>query len=103
VNIPNLAGQTPWFAENDDQGALAAPAANDLWLVGGFFHQTGPKAGDYYFTPLVDHWNGQAWTLQKIPRPKAATSHADVGHRVPRSAAGQAGPGGRLPALPPLD
>jgi hypothetical protein len=69
VSIPNLAGQTPSFG-GDGEHNLAAPAANDLWLVGSIFQKTG----NGYLTPLIDRWNGVSWSLMNVPTPAGTTT-----------------------------
>ncbi len=45
---------------------LAAVAANDVWAVGNY------QSGGYQ--PLVEHWNGAAWSLVAFPTPAPGTS-----------------------------
>jgi hypothetical protein len=63
---------------------VTATSATDAWAVGRTFHRTPP----YQYEPLIEHWNGTAWTQVPSPIPSpsidarlvavAATSASDA-------------------------
>jgi len=74
----------PGTRDSDLWGVTALGPA-DVWAVGN--ERTG--AGSFRFRPLVEHWNGAAWTLVRVPSPPltgvgaslsgiAATSPRDI-------------------------
>jgi hypothetical protein len=61
--------------------AAYAPGRNNLWTVG--FFRTG--IGAFAMVPVIDHFDGKAWTIVPSPRPAASvltaidgTSAADI-------------------------
>ncbi len=49
---------------------VAAPAANDAWMVGSF---ASAQIGSF-LQPLAIHWNGQTWSMVAIPNPSPFTN-----------------------------
>src|ERR1022692_3527156 len=50
--------------------AITAVSANDIWAVG---HSRSGSVGNA-FEPLIEHWNGTAWTL--VPSPSVTAGNA---------------------------
>ena len=49
--------------EDNDLWAVTALSANNVWAVGN------ENVGRFTFRPLVQHWNGRAWNLVRVPSP----------------------------------
>ncbi|MGH2517967.1 MAG: hypothetical protein ACRDHP_20160, partial [Ktedonobacterales bacterium] len=50
--------------------AVSGSAAGDVWAAG---FQTGASGGE---SPLIEHWNGSAWSVIPTPKLEAGTSSA---------------------------
>lgn len=60
--------------DSDLWGVTALSPAN-VWAVGN--ERTG--GGRFRFRPLVEHWNGAAWTLVRVPSPPLTGVGASLG------------------------
>lgn len=54
-----MSGINPGMAGNT-LNSITANAANDVWVVGNYTNSVGPRAE---YVPLIEHWNGQAWSV----------------------------------------
>src|SRR5579875_1412007 len=50
---------------NDEFDGISALAANDVWAVGVYERSDGTVI----YRPLIEHWNGTAWSTVASPRP----------------------------------
>jgi hypothetical protein len=66
VNSPNASG-----ADKNFLNAVAAMSSNDVWTVGYTENTSG--AGDF---PLIEHYDGQNWTIVKSVYPSLSTYNA---------------------------
>lgn len=73
---------TPSLADGGFFNSIAATSADNAWAVGGI--GPGPGVGTAN-VPLIEHWNGQSWSLAQYPAPAggqlravAATSGSNV-------------------------
>ena len=82
-NLQGLQGESAVFADGNDQ-SLAAPAKNNLWVVGGFQHQPGPDHRFAYYTPMIDRFNGTSWSFMAAPAPPEGTTSFSL-HEVAAS------------------
>jgi hypothetical protein len=61
-------------AGTEDNGlwAVTALSATNVWAVGN------ENVGRFTFRPLVQHWNGRAWTLVRVPSPPLTGTGASL-------------------------
>ena len=68
---------TPRAGPSDsDLWGVAALSATNAWAVGNENTGTYPT---FRFRPLVEHWNGHAWTLMPVPSPPLTGTGATLG------------------------
>jgi len=58
--------------EDNDLWAVTALSATNVWAVGN------ENVGRFTFRPLVQHWNGRAWTLVRVPSPPLTGTGASL-------------------------
>src|SRR5215831_6046642 len=58
--------------EDNDLWAVTALSASNVWAVGN------ENVGRFTFRPLVQHWNGRAWTLVRVPSPPLTGTGASL-------------------------
>jgi hypothetical protein len=64
---------TPRAGPRDsDLWGVAALSATNAWAVGN------ENTGAFRFRPLIEHWNGTAWTLVRVPSPPLAGTGATL-------------------------
>jgi hypothetical protein len=69
---------TPRAGPSDsDLWGVTALSATSAWAVGNENTGTFPT---FRFRPLVEHWNGTAWTLTPVPSPPPRGHPAAAGH-----------------------
>lgn len=69
VTSPNSASPINFLS------GLTVVTGNDIWAVGG------SQAGSRVANPLIEHWNGAAWTIVPAPQPpRTLVSLSDVSH-----------------------
>ena len=61
VKSPNPS--PPGIYQSNYLYGVAAASANDIWAVGQYANSSGVEV------PLVEHWNGSAWSVVKSPSP----------------------------------
>jgi hypothetical protein len=57
---------------DNDLWAVTALSATNVWAVGN------QNVGRFTFRPLVQHWNGRAWTLVRVPSPPLTGTGASL-------------------------
>jgi hypothetical protein len=68
---------TPRAGPSDsDLWGVAALSATNAWAVGNENTGTYPT---FRFRPLVEHWNGHAWSLVRVPSPPLTGTGATLG------------------------
>jgi hypothetical protein len=55
----------PGSGTDVELNGISALSPNDVWAVGGSTKPTGTVV----YRPLIEHWNGTAWSIVKAPRP----------------------------------
>jgi hypothetical protein len=64
---------TPRAGPSDsDLWGVTALSATNAWAVGN------ENIGAFRFRPLIEHWNGTAWTLVRVPSPPLAGTGASL-------------------------
>ena len=62
----------PAGTADTDLWAVTALSATNVWAVGN------ENVGRFTFRPLVEHWNGRAWTLVRVPTPRLTGTGASL-------------------------
>jgi hypothetical protein len=58
--------------QDNDLWAVIALSATNVWAVGN------ENIGHFRFRPLVEHWNGTAWSLVRVPSPPLSGTGASL-------------------------
>jgi hypothetical protein len=57
----------PDLSPSDGFAGVSGRGANDIWAVGSATYAIGQYVA--VTTPLAEHWNGNAWSIVKVPTP----------------------------------
>jgi hypothetical protein len=64
---PNLRGSHETVLVETELSGVAATSATNAWAVGHAVYRNGTSD---IWKPLIEHWNGKAWTIQASPNPQ---------------------------------
>jgi hypothetical protein len=59
-------------AQDNDLFGVTALSSTNVWAVGN------ENIGHFQFRPLVEHWNGTAWTVVRVPSPPLTGTGASL-------------------------